>query len=691
MHHNNDTFIQDIVEENEQIHRRISDELKKAASQVLVAMAWFTDPDLYQVLLDLANRRIDVRVIIADYEDNRKLPFDELRRAGAIIHKVTNNRYGGMRHRFCVVDKKLAIYGTYYWTVNARINNQESIMVTSHTATVASLIHQFEELETQFPPDRGRRWHRIIGLFTRPRSKPEEPVPAVAESMPAQEQPEQEKAAVFMADIQRFRAEYTDVLDHMIAAEIGAFDRELLRNQGEERAAVTNGDAQLLGNALDSVYAGFINDINMVADKKLRLIARVNEHRIIYDGQLELSYQAQLRQIESEAESTKRQTIIHAETLKAKTTICESDIELIRTQKIAAAEKQEQLLETQLRAIDQTNVRPSFKWHEFIPVLFMGGGLLIYLFLFYSSAAYILLYSERDAIEAQNKGIRYIPPQIFEARALSKILEEGTYAISFVFLFVFLPLALVATGRLAKHTFLGKIWLSFPLALLLDVGIAYKVAAAIYQAAYLIGDQSEPWHFSKVFSEPNFYLVFLLGSLGLFIFHALFHKFISLFEERSPDVAAKQLMLRKKQEQESLEKQRMQISMLHQSAENISQELIKVKHELHVAELKLADQPHQRASLLEKARYGLEQNRKVLHDVTAVYIARIENDRLPVSVHALKDRINIFLDGWTRFLNREYAEARAIERTAQAKAIATLWEEQCISQHFIDHRTKQLS
>ncbi len=667
-------FNQEVLFDNEQIFQRLSAELKNARSQILVATAWFTDPDLLQHLLEAAARGVNVRVIMAENDDNKKLDFEALQKLGAAVYKVVRQSgYRGMRKRFCIVDQRTAIYGSYYWTINARLNNQESVIVTNHTDTVNSLISQFSEMEE-------------LAIAT----DGETELKAPARSPEVSVKNEAEGLSPSIPDALNFQASYANVLDRMIAAEVCNFDRGLLRQQGYDRAEASHGDAQMLSNAMDTVYSVFINDINIVEDKKKRLIGKIHEQKIMHGGMLENNYQAQLRTIETQTETSHQETTARISNLKVKADVYKLDIAAIKDQKVAAAELTGKEIEAHIHALERDSISPRFKWYEFIPVSFLSLGLLFYLVLFYSSAVYILLFSETDARSAQLNGLTIEPPQVFEPHALSKILERGNYALGFVCLFVFLPLAVSVIGKLAKESIFSKFWVMLLFTFLLDGFIAYTVAAAVHEAAYLAGTAATPWHFSMAFTEPNFYLVFVLGSLGLLIFNALFNKLLRLFEERNPDVQALQLKLRKEQEKEALNKNRAQVAELKETADTFSKELIQVNNDIHLLEMEMAGLPHKKALAIEKCASDFENSKKLLNDITAVYIAHIENDILPISIDSMKDRINVFLEGWTGFLHREYAEARAIEKATQALEAAAVWQQEKLAGNRIDNRIKAL-
>lgn len=94
-------------------------------------MAWFTDDELFDILIDKANQGVVVSVIVADHSDNEKLNFDLLNHipTGEVI-KIKNVGYGMMHQKFCIIDRKIVINGSYNWSKNAK-NNHENVIVTN--------------------------------------------------------------------------------------------------------------------------------------------------------------------------------------------------------------------------------------------------------------------------------------------------------------------------------------------------------------------------------------------------------------------------------------------------------------------------------------------------------------------------------------------------------------------------------
>ena len=328
--------------------------------------------------------------------------------------------------------------------------------------------------------------------------------------------------------------EYEKVLDSMIAAEVGNFDRALLRNEGYERAKANNGDQKVLRKGLDTVYSVFINEIDVIEDKKRRLLAKIDEQQVKSVNSIKQKLELQLATSKGEYEVNKMNLNNRIINNKAQILIKEQrKKEGIKSITLPALEKQIEEVKNKIKDNQVDFVKPAFKWFEFIPTLIINLGLFAYLVLFYSSACYILLFGALDAEEADRQRASITPPEIFNAHAISKAWDQGGSAPFFILVFIFLPVAFALAGRFIKN----QVWANFISfgfgIIIIDGAIAYQVAKTIHYINKMKGDVTEPWHASQVFQETNFYLVFVLGALGLLLFKFTYNKFIEIFEKKS--------------------------------------------------------------------------------------------------------------------------------------------------------------
>ena len=117
--------------------------LSTAKFEILIASSWFTDPVLFDIILERLRANVKVNIIIAENIDNEKLPFDKINDLGGFCIKIKNVGYGMMHQKFCVVDQKIAVHGSYNYTLNARNNNHESVIYTTYKKT-DKLINQIK-------------------------------------------------------------------------------------------------------------------------------------------------------------------------------------------------------------------------------------------------------------------------------------------------------------------------------------------------------------------------------------------------------------------------------------------------------------------------------------------------------------------------------------------------------------------
>jgi phosphatidylserine/phosphatidylglycerophosphate/cardiolipin synthase-like enzyme len=251
----NQQINQEVLHDNKEIFNRIEAELKKAEFEIQVASAWFTDDVLFDILLDQLAKGVKIEVIIADNSENEKLDFPFLINKGATVLKIKNVGYGMMHQKFCIIDRKKALHGSYNWSNNAKNNNHESIIVTDHKETVESLINNFNNIR-----------ERAKAILSGDDIPIDRSYPEIKKLKPIE-------------DSHSFKTEYEKVLDSMIAAEVSSFNRETLRQQGYDRSKSNNGDHQVLNKALDTLYNGFINDIDVIEDKKRRLLTKIDEQK----------------------------------------------------------------------------------------------------------------------------------------------------------------------------------------------------------------------------------------------------------------------------------------------------------------------------------------------------------------------------------------------------------------------------
>lgn len=132
----------------EDIQQEIIEELEKAKYTIWVAMAWFTNITLYNILLKKKSQGVNVQIVIDDNETNRNVSFcleNEFETYRVSIKSLYKNI---MHDKFCIIDLQTVIHGTFNWT-NAANYNKETISIDNNVTTARSFADEFIKLKTR--------------------------------------------------------------------------------------------------------------------------------------------------------------------------------------------------------------------------------------------------------------------------------------------------------------------------------------------------------------------------------------------------------------------------------------------------------------------------------------------------------------------------------------------------------------
>lgn len=139
------------------ISERIAVEIAKAKKSIKCAIAWFTDAEL-EKLIGLKSNLLD-GIILNDDSINNKLSF------GSFQSKVfySDLEHGLMHHKFCIIDDKTLITGSYNWTTKARYYNKENIIIIEDEKIVKEFLKQYDELKENATQKKGSELNNING------------------------------------------------------------------------------------------------------------------------------------------------------------------------------------------------------------------------------------------------------------------------------------------------------------------------------------------------------------------------------------------------------------------------------------------------------------------------------------------------------------------------------------------------
>lgn len=127
-------------------HDVIFDEIKDTIIQgirsskyiIWIAVAWFTDKEIFDELLLRKNAGIDVRIITSNENSNMYLMNELVNNFNTV--KVPVQGCNRLHNKFCIIDFEFVMHGSYNWSKAARGNNE-----TLATALDRDLVTKFAD------------------------------------------------------------------------------------------------------------------------------------------------------------------------------------------------------------------------------------------------------------------------------------------------------------------------------------------------------------------------------------------------------------------------------------------------------------------------------------------------------------------------------------------------------------------
>ena len=130
------------------IRAELLEKLRNADNTIVIAVYWFTNWELFNVLVNKLQEGISVKLIIHnDFINNREsgLPFQEFIDNGGEFYFSDGNN--PMHNKFCIIDQSVLINGSYNWTYFAEEKNRENILVIEdENEVINSFSNEFQRL-----------------------------------------------------------------------------------------------------------------------------------------------------------------------------------------------------------------------------------------------------------------------------------------------------------------------------------------------------------------------------------------------------------------------------------------------------------------------------------------------------------------------------------------------------------------
>lgn len=128
--------------------------LSKAETEVKIAVAWINFKEYKDIFHAVLDKKVALDIICTDNKQNRahQNEINALESKGATIRllkmpRVTNH----MHHKFCVIDSKTILTGSFNWSPNAVKSFENLMLIENEKDAVTTFLNEFDSLKRISP------------------------------------------------------------------------------------------------------------------------------------------------------------------------------------------------------------------------------------------------------------------------------------------------------------------------------------------------------------------------------------------------------------------------------------------------------------------------------------------------------------------------------------------------------------
>lgn len=615
----------DILTNGAEIKQRIISEIQNANQSIFLAMAWFTDRDIANAIIAAKNRNITVDIILSSNAQNETVK-QMFKDSNVSIHAFeTGDERGMMHHKFCLIDNRISINGSYNYSYNASNNNVENIQVSDDPNTYRQLLAEFERLKYNID-------HQIdVNINS---ANPMEQVITKTKAV----QP------INTAD------SFSQQLSNLIYATAN-INTESYRTQGYANSKDSKGSIEIFstnyGEIKEQIKTYATDDT--LSSKKSVITQNINSAFESKKAELEIDKQNELKAVKSNHEIELRQLNSKISEIKQEKSILESGNQNTGEKGLLQINN-----EIEKNRLERNTLESSFVIKKFwtVGTIFAILGLCVfvyYLSMFFASAMYKVFFEGNVIRNSLEAGINPGLPQLVDANAIVKIFKtQGTLFGIMAGLFFLIPISLSNLklfGSNNKWVNVLSFWIGI---LIFDIIVAVMVAMNTDEIKSLLVGKESQLAIWEVIKHGEFWLIFVFGMLPLIITHFIIMFIVNAYQKSQRDIVNAE----KNKQIEMLDRALLDLNLqkeLLTNKVNEKEDLLKQKNtELERLEREINTQENN----IENIFTELLKNIRAIYDdfITRITSGKIFTDEILNSVSTA------YKSGFIEYLPRFYAQ-----------------------------------
>ena len=616
----------DFITNGEDIKRRILDEISKAGQSIYIAMAYFTDREITMALVAAKDRNVAIDIILSSDARNETVKL-MLKGGGISVHAFeTDDQRGIMHHKFCLIDNKISINGSYNYSFNAANKNEENITISDDPTIYSQMLSEFERLKYNID-------NRIA-------------VNEIAQTLNSESKIPQ----INIIDTFSKRL-------HELVYSASEIDTAKYRQQGLDNSRESQGNLDIFRIEYDNIkerIKTYATDEGLGSKKNL-LFSNIS---MAYDStktDLETEKQEKLSIEKRCNELEKRQATDKISEIKQEKSILELGNQITSEKGLLQINKEIEKNQLERRTLEQSFVVKKF-WNlgTYLSTLFLVI-LAFYLSFFFASAVYKVLFEYNVIQNSMEAGVRPALPELFDADAIVKIFRQKGAFFGFVGLIFFIfPVALSNIKLFgSKNKWINGLMFWGGL-LIFDVVVAAMIAKNTDEIKSLLVGKESQLDFWEVVKHGEFWMIFMFGMIPLIITHYVIDQIFNAYKNSQRDLVDAE----KTRKIQFLDEEMIDLNSEKDLIINKVREKEEVINQHNTRVLNLETEINNRQTQIENRYAELQNQIKAIYDD---FSARIASGRIFTEV-IFGSVISAYKSGFIEFLPEYYATEEVTNR-----------------------------
>jgi hypothetical protein len=415
--------------------------------------------------------------------------------ANIIVHAFeTGDTRGIMHHKFCLIDNKITINGSYNYSINASNNNVENIHVSDDTSTYSQFFSEFERLKYNIDNQ-------------------------IAVNTTAQIPEEKNGLNKVINIVDTFSQQL-----HNLLYSSAQINTEEYKKQGYETSKKCQGSIDIFRTEYSNIEEEIksLTTNESLSNKKSILTSNISNAFESTKTNLDSEKQEKISFAKKDNELEKRQTTDKISGIQHEKSILESGNQNTDEKGLLQINKEIEKNKLERKAIEQTFVVKQFWTAGNIIISFFLFIFACYLLVFFASALYKMLFESDVIRKSLEAGVNPGLPKLVDADAIIKIFNQQGALFGFIGMIFFLFPILLSNIKLlgSEKKSLNNIlfWVGL---LVFDVIVAGMIAINTDDIKSLLVGKESQLAIWEVVKHGEFWMIFMFGMVPLIITHYL--------------------------------------------------------------------------------------------------------------------------------------------------------------------------